>query len=236
MRRILSTVLIACLVSLSAFAQSLPTSSQDGKPQIAYHLFTTWADSYMANARRGKLIGETVLYSTGALALGGAALTWYGGDAISNNVSGSPMDPMVKQNVTMGLGIGGLSFLAIGMIVASVPIKDYRAIYADVYEEKDPEVQEAMAVSVLRYQSDKGKESRITSFITGLVVPLAAAAITGGINVAQGNNWNNGLLDALKGSSWSMAFSILSLFQKTPEERLYDRYLATRDALYGSSK
>ena len=107
MRRILSTVLIACLVSLSAFAQSLPTSSQDSKPQIAYHLFSTWADDYMSRAKRGKIVGETILYSTGALALGGAALTWYGGDEISNNVSGSPMDPMVKQNVAMGLGIGG---------------------------------------------------------------------------------------------------------------------------------
>ncbi len=216
----------------------MPTNSpaEGAKPQIAYRLFTTWADSYMANARRGKVIGETVLYSTGAIALAGAALTWYGGDAISNNVSGSPMDPQLKQNLAMGLGIGGISFLAIGSIVSSVPIKDYRALYADVYEEKNPEVQEAMAASVLRYQSDKGKESRITSFITGLVVPLAAAAITGGINAAQGNNWSDGLLNALKGSSWTMCFSLVSLFQKTPEERLYDRYLATRDALYGSAK
>lgn len=236
MRRILSTVLIACLVSLSAFAQSLPTSSQDSKPQIAYHLFSTWADDYMSRAKRGKIVGETILYSTGALALGGAALTWYGGDEISNNVSGSPMDPMVKQNVAMGLGIGGAALILSGMIVQSVPIKDYRAIYADIFQEKDPEVQEAMAVSVLRYQADKGKESRITSFVSGLVVPILAGAIQAGVNLSQGDPWGKSVLTTMGNSSWWMAGSIVSLFQKTPEERLYDRYLATRDALYGSSK
>jgi hypothetical protein len=181
-------------------------------------------------------IGETILYGGGAMLLGGAALTWYGGDSISHDLYGAPMDGAFKNNLTLGLGIGAASFLTLGMIVASVPIKDYRAIYADVFAETDPEVQEAMAVSVLRYQADKGKESRIVSFITGLAVPLAAAAITGSIDIAQGKSWSDGLLTSLKGSSWCMGFSVLSLFQKTPQERLYERYLTTRDALYSAAK
>jgi hypothetical protein len=237
MRRILSSIFIACLCSLPALAQSLPVASYPyGKPQVAYHLFSTWADNYMADAKRGKAIGEEFLFGTGAVSLAGAALTWYEGDAISNNLSGSPMDPDIKRNLTMGLGIGGGVFILAGLIVQSVPIKDYRAIYADVFQERDPEVQEAMAVSVLRYQADRGKERRITSFVVGLVVPLLAGGIQAGVNLAQGNPWGKDMLTTMGNSSWWMAGSIVDLFRKTPEERLYDRYLTTRDALYGTGR
>jgi hypothetical protein len=236
MGRILSSAIL-CLLSFSAFAQSLPTSGFTGvKPQVAYHLFSNWADNYMVDAKRGKAIAEGILYGLGSVSLAGAALTWYGGDAISNNVSGAPMDQNLKQNLTMGFGIGGGALILAGMIVNSVPIKDYRAIYADVFQEKDPEVQEAMAVSVLRYQSDQGRERRIVSFVSGLIVPLLAGGIKAGANLSQGQPWGTDVLSTMGNSSWWMAGSIVYLFQKTPEERLYDRYLSTRDALYGSGK
>jgi hypothetical protein len=238
MRRMFTSLLIASLCVVSAIAQSLPmrdAGSQEN-PEIAYHLFSNWADNYRANAIRGKTVAETVLYSSGAIALGGAALTYFGGDAISNEAVGSPLDPDLKQNLTLGLGISGGALIISGMIVASVPIKDYRAVYADVFEEKDPEVREAMAVSVLRYQADKGKERRITSFVSSCVVPILACAITAGVNVAQGDQWSKGVLSSLGSSSWWMAGGVVSLFQKSPEERLYDRYLSTRDAYYGTAR
>jgi hypothetical protein len=236
MRRIISFILIASLGSLALVAQSSPIRFSDGKPQVAFHLFSTWADNYQANARRGKTIAESILYSGAALSLAGSALTWYGGDTIARQTYGQPMDADLKQNLTLGLGIGGGALLLTGMIVASVPIKDYRAIYADVFEEQDSEVQEAMAVSVLHYQADRGKERRITSFITGLVVPLFVGGIRAGINVASGNRWDRDVLDVVSGQSWTMGMSIVSLFQKTEEERLYDRYLSTRDALMGTGR
>jgi hypothetical protein len=235
MRRIVPVLVIACLSSAMAFTQSLPTIKfSDGKPQIAYRLFSNWADNYMADARRGKTIAEAVLYSSGAVSLAGSALTWFGGDAISQEIDGVPMDPELKQNLALAFGITGAALVLSGSIVSSVPIKDYRAIYADVFEERDPEVQEAMAASVLRYQADRGKERRITSFVSGLLVPIIACGITAGINSAQGRSWSDGLLSSLQGSSWGMAGSITSLFTRTPEERLYQRYLSTRDALYAS--
>jgi hypothetical protein len=236
MSRTLASIVIACLCSFPVLAQTLPTLPQEPKPQIAYNLFSTWADNYMTSARRGQTIAEGVLFTTGALSLAGSALTWYGGDEISRNASGSPMDADLKQNLTMGLGIGGGALVLSGMIVGSFPIKDYRSIYADIFKEKDPEVQEAMAVSVLRYQADKGKERRITSFITGLVVPVLSCCILGGVNVANGDSFGKDFMRNLGNSSWWMAGSIVSLFQKTSEERLYDRYLATRDALYGEHR
>jgi hypothetical protein len=237
MRRTLSSILFIGLLSISAFAQSLPAIRfSDGKPQIAYHLFSTWADNYQTEAIRGKSIAQTVLYSGAGLAFAGSAITYFAGDRISNEIQGYDLDPELRRNLALGLGIGGGALLVSGMIAATVPVKDYRAIYADVFSERDSEVQEAMAASVLRYQADRGKERRITSFVSGLIVPLLACGITASINASQGRVWNDGIVDSLKGSSWSMAGSVTSLFTKTPEERLYERYLATRDALYAAQR
>jgi hypothetical protein len=238
MRKIISVLLIAGAASISAAAQStpIPLTEREAKPQVAYRLFSNWADNYERNARRGKSIAEGVLFGTGALFVGGAAATWYGGDEISMRSSGSPMDLQLKQNLTLGFGITGGILLASGFIAASVPIKDYRAIYADVFQERDPEVQEAMAVSVLRYQADRGRERRITSFITGIVVPILAGGIKAGYNLSVGDRWSNGVWDTMNYSSWSAVSGIISLFSKTDEERLYERYINTRDALNGASR
>ena len=236
MRRIICSTIIACLFALAGTAQNQPIRFSDGKPQIAYRLFSTWADNYQVDAKRGKTVAEAILFSTGAVAVAGSALTWFGGDAISRNMSGSPMDPSLRQNLSFGLGVGGGALLVSGMIVAAAPIKDYRAIYADVFEERDSEVQEAMAASVLLYQADRGKERRVTSFLMAFAVPLLAGGIQAGVNVAQGKDWSKDLLTTVGANSWWMAGSFVSIFQKTPEERLYDRYLSTRDALNGSAK
>jgi energy-converting hydrogenase Eha subunit A len=235
-RRILSSFLVACLFSLPVLAQNPPIRFSSDKPQIAYHLFSTWADNYQTEATRGKVIGSTILYSIGALGTAGSIVTWTKGDEIAREITGSPIDPELRNGLTLGLGIGaGVSFLS-GILVSVTPIKDYRAIYADVFQENDAEVQEAMAASVLHYQADRGKERRITSFVSGLIVPLIAGGITASINAAQGRNWTDGMFDSIKGSSWSMAWSITSLFSKTEEERLYDRYISARDAYYAGTK
>ncbi len=236
-RAILSMLILAsCAASIAAQSSPIPTSQGVERPEIAYRLFSTWADNYQVEAKKGKAIATGFLYGGGALALGGAALTWYGGDAISSNATGSPMEADLKRNMTMGFGIGGGVLLVSGLIVSSIPIKDYRAIYSDVFQEKDPEVREAMAVSVLRYQADRGKERRVASFITSFVAPILAGAITAGVNVSQGNKWSDDLLSSVGNSSWCMAGGLVSLFSRTPEERLYDRYLTTRDAYFGAGR
>jgi hypothetical protein len=234
----LSSLLIVCICVLSAIAQSLPIrpAGDEEKPEIAYRLFSNWADNYQASARRGKTVAEAILYTGGAFALAGSALTWFGGDAISNDVNGSPMDPDLKQNLSLGLGISGGALLLSGMIVASVPIKDYRAIYADVFEEKDPEVREAMAVSVLRYQADRGRQARLANVFYGVMAPLVMGGITAGINLSQGESWDKDLWQKMSGMSWSMVWSMTSLFVKSPQEQLYERYLSARDAYYGSTR
>ena len=238
MRKLISLILVLVLglAAFPALAQNPPVRFSDGRPQIAYHLFSTWADNYMTNARRGKLAGESILFGTGAFALGGSAAAWFYGDEISRWAEQGPMDPALRQNLSLGLGISGGALLITGLIVASVPVKDYRAIYADVFEERDSEVQEAMAVSVLRYQADRGKERRITSFISGIALPLIAGGIKAGFNVASGERWSTGVGDMMNPFLWSTAGGVMSIFTKTEEERLYDRYLSTRDALKSADR
>jgi hypothetical protein len=242
MKRKLLTALVVGLISLAAFAEPegtpLPTDQKPKgqSPEIAYHLFSNWADNYQVRARKNKAIAETVLFSTGGLALGGAALIWFSGDRISENCNGSPMNSETKRDLTMGLGITGGALVLSGIIVSAVPIKDYRAIYSDVFEEQDPEVREAMAVSVLRYQADRGKERRIANFIWSCALPIIAGAVTAGANISNDERWNKDLLSSMANSSWCMAGGVVSLFTKSPEERLYDRYLNTRDAYYGATR
>ena len=242
MKQKLLALLIAGIISLPALAETESTAlpvaprTEKGNPEIAYHLFSNWADNYQVEAKKRKTIAEAFLFSSGALALGGAALTWYDGDSISKKCNGSPMDPEFKQDLTMGLGITGGALILSGFIVSALPIKDYRAIYADVFEEKDPEVREAMSVSVLRYQADKGKEKRISSFIWSCALPFFVGAVAIGVNVSNDDKWSKGLLSSMGNSSWGMAGGVVSLFTKSPEERLYERYLNTRDAYYGTNR
>jgi len=225
-----------CLIAAagSVFAQiTLVMDGSVSQPQIAYRLFSSWVDEHERDAGKGKGIAMSLLFTGGGLALGGAIATFAGGDRISQSVYGQPMDPLVKQNLVIGLGIASASLYAAGFIVGASKAPEYRRMYSDVFSEPDPDVQEAMAVSILRYQADKGKEKRIASFISALALPLITGGIRAGINLSQGEPWADGVFDSIKGQSWSIASGLVSLVSKTQEERLYERYLATRDALYG---
>jgi hypothetical protein len=240
----IALLFISCLAALSVAAETesspIPATAEAKtkaeNPEIAYHLFSNWADKYKETATKNKAIAEGLLFGGGALFLGGSALTWYGGDSISESCSGSPMDFETKQDLTLGFGITGGALLLGGIIVAAVPIKDYRAIYSDVFQEKDPEVREAMAVSVLRYQADRGKDRRIASFIWSCALPILVGGFTVCANLSNDDKWSKDVFSTMGDSSWTMVGGVVSIFSKSPEERLYDRYLTTRDAYYGVSR
>jgi hypothetical protein len=243
MKRTILALLSVCILALPNFAETeetaLPTTLPREKresPQLAYSLFSTWADNYQTSARKRKHVAEGVLFGGSALFAGGAALTWFSGDSISESNNGRPMDREEKQGLTAGLGITAGALLVSGAIVASVPIKDYRAIYSDVFQEKDPEVREAMAVSVLRYQADRGKEGRIANFIWSCALPIMVGGIAVCANLSEGDEWNKGVLGSMGNASWGLAGGVVSLVTKSPEERLYERYLNARDAYYGTQR
>jgi hypothetical protein len=239
MRKLIAVLVAASIWTLPLIAEEgLATNAeaQRESPQIAYTLFSNWADNYMADAKKSKTVSSGIAFGLGAVGFAGSALTWFGGDAISESATGSPMAADVKQGMTLGLGIGGGICLATGLIIALTPIKDYRAIYSDVFEEKDPEVREAMAVSVLRYQSDQGKQNRVSAAIWNIAGGLVASVTMASINSNSADEWGHQFLKYGPYYSMNIVSGVISLFTKSSEEQRYDRYLAARDAYYGTVK
>jgi hypothetical protein len=234
-KRILALTLCLASITLPLAAQVQIAESTTDNPQIAYRIFSSWVNDKQERAPRDKKAAMTALYTIGGITLGAGAATYFAGDDISEWLSGSPMDPELRQNLSLGLAIGGASLLVAGVMVSSVPLRDYRAMYADVLNEGDPEVREAMAVAALKYQADRGKERRITSFVSGLAVPVLAGLLRAGANLMQGDEWTDGVWPSMQWSCWSAANGVVQLFQKTDEERRYARYLAARDAFYGAA-
>jgi hypothetical protein len=235
MKRIIALALCLAALALPLAAQIEIAERKAEGPQIAYRIFSNWVDERMERAPREKKAATIALFTIGGTALGAGAATWLAGDDISEWMTGSPMDGDLKDGLSLGLVLGGASFLVAGAMVSSAPLKDYRAIYSDVLNEDDPEVREAMAVAALKYQADRGKERRITSFVSGLAVPVLAGLLRAGANLLEGDEWTDGVWPSMQWSCWSAANGIVQLFQRTDEERRYERYLTARDAFYGAA-
>ncbi len=235
MKRSLSLMLCLAAIAFPLASQVQVPEPATDNPQIAYRIFSSWVEDKQQRAPRDKAAAMAVLYTVGGVTLGAGAATYFAGDDISERLTGSPMDRELRDNLSLGLAIGGASLIVAGVMVSSVPLRDYRAMYSDVLNEKDPEVREAMAVAALKYQADRGKERRITSFVSGLAVPVLAGLLRAGANLAQGQEWTDGVWPSMQWSCWSAANGVVQLFQKTDEERRYARYLAARDAFYGAA-
>ncbi|HUX41533.1 MAG TPA: hypothetical protein VMV83_10250 [Rectinemataceae bacterium] len=229
-----SLSLFCILALLSAAVQEGAAQNGADSTQIAYRLLATWADKGYADAWRGKAIAAGVLAGSGGLMVGSAALTWFAGDAISREFSGTAMNSDLKLNLSLGLGAGGLALVGAGALVAAIPIQDPHLAWADVFEENNADLREAMAVSALRSLAQQGKERRVASFISSFLVPVLTGGIQVGLNLSQDKTWSDGLLQSLGSSSWSIAAGLTSLFSTTPEERLYQRYLIAKQAYQSS--
>lgn len=223
-KRSLGLVVLIAFVISSGFAQ---------EPQLAYRILTGYVEKKEATAGAGRRIGGGILTATGGLMIGAAATTWCFGDAIAAELGGGAMDPDLRFNLSLGLGLGGLATTGIGIgILASRP-KNYRAEYAEVFTEVDPQIQEALAVAALRNMAVQGKKNRITGALSSLLAPVIYSAIKAGVNVSQGKAWDDDILSGLYWNAFSITGGITSLFSESEEERLYDKYLVGRDALYG---
>lgn len=223
----------APVIALLVFAMGGAAFAE--QPEIAYRILSGYVTKKESDDSKGQKAGGIILSSIGGLAIAGAAATWFAGDAISQSTIGAPMDSDVKFGVSLGLGIGGLG-MALGgaAIIASKPT-DYRALYAEVFAEDDTEVREALSVAVLRDISIKAKQERISESVFNLLVPVVSMAIKAGANLAADREWSDNILSGVYWSAWNIASGVAGLFETTPEERLYEKYLASRDALYGES-
>ncbi len=221
---IASLAFLLCLGSL--FAQD--------QPEIAYRILTSYIEKKEGGRGGDSRAGGAIVAGLGGLLIAGAATTWFAGDAIAQSAGlATGMDPDTKAGLSIGLGVGGLVLSGVGAgIIFSKP-HDYRLEYGEVFKEDDRLVREALSVAVLRDMSVKAQKARVTKAISNLLVPVLTAAIRAGVNLSTGKEWSDGVVSSISWSAWSVATAISGLFGSTEEERLYAKYLAGRDALYG---
>lgn len=214
-------------------AQEVPVVEKQEEPQIGYRILSTYFDKMDIEGNKGMKIAGSILTISGGLMLGGAATTWFAGDQISQDLYGVPMDTDTKKYVSIGLGVGGVVTSSIGMgLLFSKPI-DYHVQYAEVFNESDASVREALAVAALMDLSMKGKSERIMNGILNLATPLFTIAINALSNLSEGNDWYDNIMEGGFINAGNIALGLSSLFGTSEEERLYEKYRAGRDALYG---
>jgi hypothetical protein len=224
-RRLLAAVSIACI--------SLSSLVAEDQPQIAYRILSGYLAKEEAEGERGKHGAGIAFATIGGTLIAGGAVTYFAGDMIGESFFGGPMDREIRTNVSLGLGIGGLASTAIGAGILAAKPRDFDMEYAEVFAETDAQVREALAVAALKDLSIKGKKNRMVSAITNLAVPLVYGAARAGMNAVEGKPWNEDIFGGFYWSAWNLASGFGSLFGTSEEERLYEKYLAGRDALYG---
>ncbi|HUX36764.1 MAG TPA: hypothetical protein VMV44_02560 [Rectinemataceae bacterium] len=222
------------LVSALSLLFCLGVLAAEEEPEIAYRILTGYFDKKTVAGNSGAKIAGGILAGAGGLLMAGAATTWFAGDAIAAN-SGGSFDPQTKTGVTIGLGVGGLALAAAGSTIMTAKAQDYRAEYPEIFKESDAQVREALSVAVLRDLSIKAENARVTGALSSLLVPLLSAAITAGVNLSKGKLWYDGVVSSVSWSAWGIAGGISRLFGSSEEERLYQKYQAAREAMYGRS-
>ena len=225
--------LLSLLLALSLAASLASPLFAEEEPQLAYRILTGYFDKQAVEGERGRKGAGTAFTSIGGTLLAGAGVTYFAGDYIGEGFFGGPMDPEIKNNVALGLGIGGLATTAIGVGLLRAKPHDPAVEYAEVFQEDDAQVREALAVAALKDLSIKGKKRRMTNAVSNLAVPLAYALVKAGMNVAEGKAWNDHISGGFYWGVWNVSSGLTSLFGTTEEERLYEKYLAGREALYG---
>lgn len=125
--------------------------------------------------------------------------------------------------------------LLAGTIVALVPIKDYRHIYSDVFEQQEPEVREAMAAAVLKNMADDGKRGRVNGAIFWYAMPVIelSASLVGGLLTGD-DRWQSSVAGHLSSLGFGALFGTLNLLQKSEAELRYERYLDVREQYYAN--
>lgn len=226
-KKLIALTLVAFALAGAAFAQD--------SSQIAYRLLTGYITKQeLQNKDMGPVYG-ILATSIGGLMIAGAATTWFYGDEISQSLRSTPMDPVEKLSSTIGLGVGGLISFGVAAWCFTAEATDYRAMYPEVFTETDPAIQEALAAAVLRDMSIKGQEKRMTGILVNFLAPLAVIGINIGINLTKGNAWYDKLESNLLYTAGNIAAGACAFFERTEEERLYEKYLSARQTLFGTS-
>jgi hypothetical protein len=221
-------VFILLFAAVCTFAQS------KAEPQVAYRILSDYVFHKEANANDKAWTG-VMLGIGGTLMLSGAA-TWFLGDAISEQVApGNTAWTLDTKMITTAVLAGtGAAMSTVGLIGVLIPPANVRKDYDLIYKETDPVVQEALSVAALKDMADKGRDRRITNAVIGIATPIVTLAVQSILNVSFGKPWNHNYESVGAWQIPSVISSTTSLFSLSDEERLFEKYLAARSAIYAA--
>jgi len=225
MKRIIA-VFILVLMAFTAGAESR------SEPQIAYRILSDFVFQEESSANDRAWTG--VMLGIGGGLMAGSAATWFLGDAVAEAVApgNSVWNADLKTISTVAVGGVGVAMAGAGLIGVLMPPVDVRKKYNLVYGEKDPVVQEALAVAALKELAQSAKDKRVSSAVYGIVTPIATLAVQTAFNLAMGKEWNHDYSGVVTWQVPSIVSSITSLFTLSDEEKLYEKYNAARAAIY----
>jgi hypothetical protein len=231
MKRIVSFITLVLLAAQCFAQEGEQTQKQETQqPQIAYRILNDYVTQEQAKAN--DKTWSYIMLGTGGALMAGSAGVWFFGPQIT--AINPDWTPDVTTIVTVSLAGAGVATAGVGLVGALIPPVDVRTQYASVYGEQDSVVQEAMATAALKDIADRGRNARITGAIVGIGTPILTVATQVIINVCMGSEWYDNLASV---STWQIPWlvsGITDLFSLSSGERLYEKYLAARSAIYAS--
>lgn len=227
MKKLISMLTVLALVAGLVAAADVEDEYPNG--QIAFRLL----DDYLAKEAAEQRSGGIFMVTAGGLMIGAgtAAAVW-----------GFTADPgdFPNRETMLGVRIGSLAGASVGSVLTGIgagliarPDDFYQRKYADIYAERDPVVQEALAYGIIKDRAEEARRERISSGIFNVATPLIGIAINVGVSAAQ-DDWGEfqeNTLNSLLWTSGSVISGFIQLFvTKSEEERLLDSYVSVRSA------
>jgi|GEM_PF-5281148 len=215
----------------SATKDSPSLMAPEAQPQIAFPLLKNYADFQLAKDEQFYRFGGWAVTIIGGLSfLGGATgLALY-----SENPTNNLADMTLQNSATLCLfGSVNLGFGLRDLIWP--PTRDRSMEYRLVSSENDLVLREATAAATLKGWSDDARNRRTLAGFINIALAPVALGLSALLETSRGKPWYSGystnpaipLLGAI-----CVLNGGVSLLQTSPEEKLYQKYLAARDAVY----
>ena len=205
--------------------------SQETTPQLA----SLFLDEYVKEKEEagGRKAGGVISLALGGAALTGGTVLFFFGDPITEALSptGESWDSQTKYIVSGSLVASGALGIGVGLTLLLAPPPDYRSRFAAVYAAEDPKLRESLAAAALFDLAEEAKRERILSGVTDIAIPVVSVVLQMGINLATDKEWHNGLTSVSFLQIGNLITGIMSLADRSEEEKLYLRYLAAKAAL-----
>lgn len=215
----------------SAGDGSPPLVAPESQPQIAFPLLKTYAEFQLKNdEQQQRVLGWMTTIIGGLLFVGGTTgLIYY-----SEDPTGSLADMNLQNGAVLSLsGTLSLGFGVRDLISLSTRprLKEYQMVVS----ETDLVLREATAAATLKGWSDDARNRRVLAGFLDFALAPIILGISALAETSQGKPWYSGYSSYPAIPLVSVVYLLaggVALLQTSPEERLYQKYLTARDAVY----